>query len=60
MTIYERINSELAGPDGFWSSDTEDRLHAAAKRLLLVGMGEEDAFAIIEDVFLACCSEYGE
>lgn len=59
MDIYQRIDDELADADGWWHQSTQMHLHDAARKLLLVGMGEQDAFEIIEEVYRAACNEFG-
>lgn len=59
MDIYERI-SKIPGDQGFWKSNTSSAYQAAADRLLILGMSEDDIIEFLSNLYFSTAEEYGE
>lgn len=57
--IFERIRDEIAGDDGFWNSSSEETFVEAAKKLQLIGMGDEEILEMLSDLYSAVAAEFG-
>jgi hypothetical protein len=56
--LGERI-ATIPGHDGWWKSSSEQGYLVAARRLIALGMSEDDAIDLLDDLYHAAAECYG-
>lgn len=56
---FERKVEAIAGPDGWWKSNTGETYHEAAGKLIELGLAEDEAVEFLRKLHGASAQEFG-
>jgi hypothetical protein len=58
LTLEEKIE-QIGGEGGFFKSESKDKITNVANELIALGVDEDKAISLIEDVWYTSANEYG-